>query len=165
MMNFKNNEENCEEPVCFSNPDSVKTFYKSDNLQNILNTEEKNSETLNTQKNNFLKSNSLKKKKNPKQKLVENSDKKKNLQNCPLTRELLGHFSWSLLHTMSFNYPKHPTIKEKKLMKNFLNGFAKFYPCKICSTHFQRDIRELPPKLDSKKDFVLWTCGIHNLVF
>ena len=66
---------------------------------------------------------------------------------------------------MSFNYPKHPNIKEKKTMKNFLLGFAKFYPCKICSNHFQRDLKELPPQLDSKKEFVIWTCQIHNMVF
>ncbi len=84
------------------------------------------------------------------------------LSECPLSRELLGHFTWSFLHTMSFSYPEHPNDKSKKDMKQFMNLFAEFYPCKICSTHFKVDLAENPPKLESRDTFAVWMCQIHN---
>jgi hypothetical protein len=65
---------------------------------------------------------------------------------------------------MSFSYPKNPNPEDKTLMKGFLEGLTRFYPCIYCRKHFVEDIQKHPPNLDSKKDFVLWTCEIHNVV-
>lgn len=54
---------------------------------------------------------------------------------------MLGHFSWSVLHTFTFAYPENPTKKDKKLMQNFFESFAYFYPCRVCASHFQNDMR------------------------
>ena len=98
-MNFKKSEEeDCEEPVCFSNPDSVKKFYKSDKFQNLLldMSEEKNIKNQNKKKTNKNKNEPIKNKNLLLKNDNENKKDEKNID-CLLTRELLGHFSWSLL--------------------------------------------------------------------
>ena len=45
-----------------------------------------------------------------------------------------------------------------------MQAFAKVYPCKICATGFQQKIKEHPPKLDNRLDFVVWMCEQHNMV-
>ena len=42
--------------------------------------------------------------------------------------------------------------------------FSELYPCTHCQHHFAKDFKELPPRLDSRKEFVLWMCEIHNKV-
>lgn len=44
-------------------------------------------------------------------------------EECPLNRDSLGYYSWSLLHTFAAYYPENPTEKEQGHMKGFLEGF------------------------------------------
>ena len=83
---------------------------------------------------------------------------------CPLTRQTLGNYSWSFLHTLGFSYPEKPNPENIKEMSQFLHLFSKLYPCKICSIHFQADIKKMPPFLENRKDFSIWICKIHNVV-
>ena len=52
-----------------------------------------------------------------------------------LTKPEIGRHSWALLHSMANTYPDNPTEEEKKLMKKFMYGLAKSYPCKVCGGH------------------------------
>ena len=61
--------------------------------------------------------------------------------NCPIGKDTLGFYSWNYLHTMAAYYPMKPTENEKNLIKNLIESFAYFYPCKVCSSSFQRDIK------------------------
>jgi mitochondrial FAD-linked sulfhydryl oxidase len=65
--------------------------------------------------------------------------KPKHLQECPLTRQSLGNFSWSLMHTFAVYYPKKPTLEDQQSMMGFLKGFRNLFPCRHCKAHFQRD--------------------------
>ena len=76
----------------------------------------------------------------------------------------LGRSSWGFLHTLSFAYPIKPSKKDKKTFGNFMELFSKIYPCKTCQKHFEKDFKENPPKLDSRKDFTIWMCEMHNKV-
>lgn len=60
---------------------------------------------------------------------------------CPIGKDTLGFYSWNYLHTMAAYYPDKPTEKEKSLIQNLIESFAYFYPCKICSSSFQKDIK------------------------
>lgn len=56
---------------------------------------------------------------------------------CPLFRNQLGKSTWNYLHTMAAYYPPRPTEQEQTKMKDFIETFAHFFPCKHCATDFQ----------------------------
>jgi hypothetical protein len=64
----------------------------------------------------------------------------------PLNRPELGKSSWNLLHTMVANYPDTPTDEQQKLMTQFFNAIAIFFPCIHCAEDFQANIAESPPR-------------------
>lgn len=75
-----------------------------------------------------------------------------------------GPMMWEILHIISFDYPIHPTIKEKEDMKNFLLGLRNVLPCVYCRKNYARNINEMPMKLDCRKDLALWMIDLHNEV-
>lgn len=83
---------------------------------------------------------------------------------CPLDKDSLGRNTWSLLHTMAAQYPVRPTDKNKSDMKEFINLLSVLYPCSHCATDFRRDIKESPPKLESRTSLAQWFCQMHNKV-
>lgn len=60
-------------------------------------------------------------------------------EECPLDRNQLGRYSWSLIHTFAAYYPEKPTPEDQASMKGFLVGFKNLYPCTHCRGHFQKD--------------------------
>ncbi|GJQ78914.1 putative sulfhydryl oxidase [Trypoxylus dichotomus] len=83
---------------------------------------------------------------------------------CPLDKDELGRKSWGLLHTMAAKYPRHPTDAEKRDMSVFFTLFAKFYPCEMCAADLRKDLKEDPPKTDSRETLSQWLCQLHNKV-
>lgn len=71
-----------------------------------------------------------------------NSNLPKEYFDCPNTRESLGYFTWNFLHTMSVYYPEKPSEDQKSKMKNFIDAFGEFYPCKSCSAHFKYEVKQ-----------------------
>ncbi|AQZ13065.1 ERV1 (YGR029W) [Zygosaccharomyces parabailii] len=82
----------------------------------------------------------------------------------PADVERLGNSSWTLLHTISANYPSNPREHQKSEMKQFLQIFSHIYPCSWCASDFEQYIRNHAPKLDSRDDFGRWMCEAHNEV-
>lgn len=91
-------------------------------------------------------------------------DKNGKIHECPPSRELLGRHSWTLLHSIAAYYPDNPTEEEKQYALDFLNGFAHLYPCKACREHLQKSMKKYPPNVNSRKEFMLYLCTIHNIV-
>lgn len=86
---------------------------------------------------------------------------------CVKSREysaILGRASWTFLHTLSVNYPDEPTDKDKSDIVQFLHLFGRFYPCHLCSKNFEKELQQLPPRVESRHDFALWMCDLHNSV-
>lgn len=67
----------------------------------------------------------------------ESTATEKTRDDCPLDRQKLGRYSWSVLHSFAAYYPATPTDDQKNDMKQFLQLFAKFYPCQDCSEDFK----------------------------
>ena len=128
-------DQDCEEPICIGSSNGIKPKHKFDNLQNLL---KKSSPTLSSQTPNFSPA------------------------SCPLNKETLGNYTWSFLHTMSVYYPDHPTLQQQKKMIGFIEGLAEFFPCKTCASHFKGDINRIKPRVESKKEFAVWVCEVHN---
>ncbi|KAG5518127.1 hypothetical protein PMAC_003313 [Pneumocystis sp. 'macacae'] len=88
------------------------------------------------------------------------------LNDCPPDSESLGRAAWTLLHTMSANYPKSPTVEEQSEMRNFLMIFAKRYPCSYCAKDFREWMRreENQVMVGDREELSLWMCQAHNEV-
>lgn len=89
------------------------------------------------------------------------SDAKKPLK---LTKQEIGRHAWALLHSIAAAYPAIPTNEEKKSIEDFINGFGRNFPCKICGKHFVKMIEEHPIKHNSREELVFYFCDLHNLV-
>jgi len=83
---------------------------------------------------------------------------------CPVDREELGFQTWSLLHTLAAYFPENPSAAEQSYAHMLLVSLARLYPCHICAEDFQTFVANRPPKTDSREEFVLWTCELHNSV-
>jgi hypothetical protein len=59
----------------------------------------------------------------------------------------LGKSTWYFLHTMAAKYPVVADAAVQQQMRNFLDLFAKVYPCPQCSTHFQELLVTNPPEV------------------
>ncbi|KAH9845814.1 FAD-linked sulfhydryl oxidase ALR [Teratosphaeria destructans] len=80
--------------------------------------------------------------------------------------ERLGRSTWTLLHTMTANYPTHPTPTQQSETKQFLTLFGKMYPCWSCAEDFRTWMREQgnEPRVSSREEFGRWMCEAHNAV-
>lgn len=81
--------------------------------------------------------------------------------------EIWGPMTWTLLHSITLEYPENPTEEDKENIKNFINCFGKVLPCEKCRINFKTHIEELPLSdniLNSRKNLIKWMIDIHNLV-
>jgi len=83
---------------------------------------------------------------------------------CPPDRQELGVSTWSLLHSVAAYYPDKPTPTQQADAKIFLSTFSRLYPCAECAEDLRQDLKELPPKVSSSKEFSEWMCQLHNRV-
>ena len=81
-----------------------------------------------------------------------------------VSKEQLGRFSWTLLHSIAASYPKKPSIEDKAQVQHFLHSFAYLFPCQTCSKHFKQMLEENPIESDSREALVLYLCRLHNNV-
>ena len=65
---------------------------------------------------------------------------------------------------MSVHYPEQPSHAQQKDMLQFVNLFAKLYPCEPCAEDLRKDLDRNPPQVKSGKEFAGWMCGMHNRV-
>ena len=79
-----------------------------------------------------------------------------------MNQNLWGPHGWFILHSMTLSYPMKPSQKDKDDHKGFLESFGKVIFCDICKIHYNRNLQENPPRLDSRKDFFEWMVDLHN---
>jgi hypothetical protein len=96
-----------------------------------------------------------------------NGLEKDGLQACelnPESRGELGRGTWSLLHIMAATYPVTPTPEVIQDHKIFFQLLPRIYPCLDCRAHMRKMFHELPPRLESRSEFMAWVCEAHNRV-
>jgi mitochondrial FAD-linked sulfhydryl oxidase len=97
------------------------------------------------------------------QSALASSSNKPRIQ-CPPDGAILGHSTWTLLHTMAAYYPIHPTDQDRRDMGDFLRTFSRLYPCGHCAEHLRAEMEEDPPQVASRHDLSMWLCRLHNKV-
>ncbi|SMQ51456.1 unnamed protein product [Zymoseptoria tritici ST99CH_1A5] len=84
---------------------------------------------------------------------------------CPPDVEELGRSTWTLLHTLTANYPERPSFAQQSETKQFIGLFGKLYPCWVCADDFRAWMKDgNEPRLSNRDDFGRWMCEAHNAV-
>ena len=78
-----------------------------------------------------------------------------------------GPSTWHLLHTMSFNYPVHPTEEDKKHYMDFILSLQYVLPCGKCRKNLVKNFRKLPltmKEMESRDRFSRYVYNLHETV-
>jgi hypothetical protein len=74
---------------------------------------------------------------------------------------------WYSLHTISFNYPVKPTLKEKKQYRNYILSLQNVLPCGACRKNLKTNLKHLPltmNHMESRDSFSRYIYNLHELV-
>ena len=74
---------------------------------------------------------------------------------------------WHALHTISFNYPTHPTATDQHNYRQFILSLRNVLPCGACRDNLRRNLRELPitnEALASREAFSRYVYALHEKV-
>lgn len=110
------------------------------------------------------KSKRTKKRKQEKNKLYSKEDY--NSSNGMLT-SVWGPSLWHSLHTISFNYPTHPTEIQKKKYKQFIQNLKYVLPCKYCRDNLKNNFKVLPLTnnvMKNRDSFSKYIYDLHELI-
>ena len=72
---------------------------------------------------------------------------------------------WHSLHTISFNYPVNPTLKDKQKYLNFFKSIQHVLPCKYCRENYKKNIKKVRLNLAVMKNrhsLSLWLFKLHE---
>ncbi len=78
-----------------------------------------------------------------------------------------GPAAWHLLHTISFNYPIHPTEENKKEYKEFVENLGYVLPCKYCRMNLKNNLKAHPIKpchMKNRDSFSRYMYNLHEIV-
>lgn len=78
-----------------------------------------------------------------------------------------GPSMWHYLHTMSFNYPVHPTCIEKRHYQSFVINLQYVLPCGKCRKNLKNNFKKLPltlQQMESRATFSKYIFDLHELI-
>lgn len=80
--------------------------------------------------------------------------------------KIWGNHAWLFLHCSSFNYPKQPTIDDKKHYHDFLISLQHVLPCKLCRNHLKEYMEKNPIDefLNNRNLYIKYVIQLHNHV-
>lgn len=85
---------------------------------------------------------------------------------CPADVEALGRSTWTMLHTLTANYPAEPSPARQDQTKSFISLFSNLYPCSHCADDFRDWMKQRgnEPRVGNRDEFGVWMCEAHNAV-
>ena len=78
-----------------------------------------------------------------------------------------GPSLWHYLHTISFNYPTHPTLQDKINYKNLIENMKNTLPCKYCRINLTNNFKVHPLKnchLKNRDSFSRYVYKLHEII-
>ena len=78
-----------------------------------------------------------------------------------------GPSMWHFLHTMSFNYPIHPSKEEKQYYRTFILKLQYILPCGKCRTNLKKNFAKLPlleRHMKNRHTFSKYIYDLHELI-
>ena len=74
---------------------------------------------------------------------------------------------WHYLHTMSFNYPIHPTTSDKHHYRDFVLNLQYVLPCGKCRKNLAKNFKKLPLNMSdmkSRETFSKYIYELHEII-
>ena len=74
---------------------------------------------------------------------------------------------WHYLHTMSFNYPVHPTAADKRNYSSFIINLQNVLPCKYCRINLKTNFKNHPLRachLVNRDAFSRYVYELHEII-
>lgn len=84
-----------------------------------------------------------------------------------MVTKIWGPLAWTFLHTMSFNYPVHPTKEDKHHYKEYIYNLRYVLPCKYCRINLTNNLKKKPLQMCHMKNrftFSKYVYELHELV-
>lgn len=84
-----------------------------------------------------------------------------------MVTKIWGPIAWTLMHTISFNYPIHPTPEDKIHYRDFILNLQYVLPCKYCRMNLKNNLKQKPIKMchmASRETFSRYVYELHELV-
>jgi len=78
-----------------------------------------------------------------------------------------GPPQWHMLHTISFNYPVHPTLEQKTQYRDFILSLQNVLPCGACRKNLKANLKQLPltmKDMENRDTFSRYIYNLHELV-
>ena len=111
---------------------------------------------------------------NTNRRIVPNSNSKKRtfsrkdyMSGDGMLTSVWGPAAWHLLHTISFNYPIHPTEENKKEYKYFIESLGDVLPCKYCRMNLKNNLKAHPIRhchMKNRDAFSRYIYNLHEIV-
>jgi hypothetical protein len=79
-------------------------------------------------------------------------------------RIAVGRATWSLLHMIAAKYPDHPSERKQKSTKDWFYLLPDVYPCVECAEHMRSNLKDHPPRTESRDALEDWVCKFHDVV-
>ncbi|MAA53526.1 MAG: hypothetical protein CMJ41_11035 [Phycisphaerae bacterium] len=74
-----------------------------------------------------------------------------------------GPSMWHYLHTMSFNYPVKPSVKDKRNYRKFILNLKNVLPCRHCRENLARNFKAHPLRMCDMKNRESFSRYVYNL--
>jgi hypothetical protein len=84
-----------------------------------------------------------------------------------MVTKIWGPALWHSLHTISFNYPVHPSLEDKKNYRHFILNLQYVLPCKYCRINLKNNFKKLPLRMSNMKNrdtFSRYIYDLHELI-
>ena len=84
-----------------------------------------------------------------------------------MVTKIWGPVAWTLMHTISFNYPVNPTEHDKKHYRDFILNLQYVLPCKYCRMNLTNNLKEKPLNMchmANRETFSRYIYELHELV-
>uniref|UniRef100_A0A6C0JGV8 thiol oxidase n=1 Tax=viral metagenome TaxID=1070528 RepID=A0A6C0JGV8_9ZZZZ len=78
-----------------------------------------------------------------------------------------GPSMWHCLHTISFNYPVHPSESDKKHYREFILNLEYVLPCGKCRKNLRKNFKKLPLEakdMESRATFSKYIYDLHEVI-
>lgn len=87
--------------------------------------------------------------------------------NDGMLTSIWGPATWHLLHTMSFNYPVHPSSDDKIHYMDFVKNLQYVLPCGKCRINVIKNFKQLPLEMchmESRDTFSRYVYDFHEVI-
>lgn len=84
-----------------------------------------------------------------------------------MVTKIWGPVAWTLLHTISFNYPVDPTLEQKHQYRDFILSLQNVLPCGTCRKNLVTNFKQFPltmEDMESRDTFSRYIYNLHELV-